>query len=322
MAATMHDLRLVTKAEKTTKTKVDTICFTKASAAEWVLPPFQRPLRVNDKMARLAEDLKECGGVIPGVLTLGILKGQTYLIDGQHRREAFYMSGLAEGFADVRIHYFDSLGEMGEEFVALNSQIVRMRPDDILRGLEGGSPPMKALREKCPFVGYDMIRRGEAAPILGMSVLLRCWFGSVTEVPTRSTEPAVRFVSQMTADESDRIVEFLGLCHAAWGKDSEYQRMWGNLNLTLCAWLYRRTVLAPYSAKSARLSRAQFGKCLMSLSADTGYLDWLMGRVLGERDRSPGYARLKSIVGTRVRNDTGVLPNLPAPAWASHVKSR
>jgi hypothetical protein len=33
----------------------------------------------------------------------------------------------------------------------------------------------------------------------------------------------------------------------------------------------------------------------MSVSANTDYVDWLVGRNLGERDRTPAYGRLKTI---------------------------
>ena len=51
------------------------------------------------------------------------------------------------------------MAEMGDAFVALNSRLVNMRPDDILRGLEGSIPALQEIRASCPFVGYDQIRQ-------------------------------------------------------------------------------------------------------------------------------------------------------------------
>jgi len=55
----------------------------------------------------------------------------------------------------------------------------------------------------------------------------------------------------------------------------------------------------------------------MSISADTLYLDWLVGRKLGERDRSPAYDRIKKAFVKRLEQDMGRKPSLPAPAWAN-----
>jgi hypothetical protein len=82
-------------------------------------------------------------------------------------------------------------------------------------------------------------------------------------------------------------------------------------------WLWRNTVLAGYSQKSVRLTAGQFGKCLMALSADGPYLDWLVGRLLSERDRSPCFARLRAIFVRRIEADRpGVKILMPGPTWA------
>ena len=101
--------------------------------------------------------------VIPGTITLGVLDGQVYVVDGQHRIHAFLMTDLPVAYADVRTHYFKTMGDMAKEFVQLNSQLVRMRPDDILKGLEQSNKHMQELRRKCPYVGYDAIRRGPSS---------------------------------------------------------------------------------------------------------------------------------------------------------------
>lgn len=305
--------------EKRTKTVVDTVMVTPDILNKWLSPPFQRPIKENERVREVAEELKLDGGVFPGIITLGILSGETYLLDGQHRRLAFQLSGLKEGYTDVRMHYCENMAEMGEEFVRLNSQLVRMRPDDILRGLEGSNPALSYLRAQCPFIGYDMVRHGPNAPMVSMSALLRCWKGSDGEVPSTTggtAFSAARLGPSLSMEDSHKLADFMKLVFEAFGKDPEYNRLWGSLNIILCMWMYRNTVLSQFSKKTPKLSRDAFKKCLMSLSATGTYLDWLLGRQLGERDRSPAYSRLKSIFSKRLLEDTGKTVYLPQPAWA------
>jgi hypothetical protein len=308
-----------TEAERSTRTTLDTIEVTPHELKSWKVPPFQRPLRVNEKVKALAVTIKDDSGVIPGILTIGILDKQRYILDGQHRREAFLLSECLIGYVDVRIAHFDSMAEMGEEFVNLNSQLVRMRPDDILRGLEGTHAPVAKVRRRCPFVGYDMIRRGEKSPMLSMSALLRCWFASSPEVPSAGGLTSVGILHQFTDEEADNVIAFLDMAMHAWGRDVEYQRLWLNLNLTLCMWLFRRLVIAntSYSARTHKVSKELFAKLLMSLSADESYLDWLVGRQLRDRDRSPCYGRIRSSFAARFHSETGKKATFPSPAWAS-----
>jgi len=307
-----------TEAERSTRTTLDTIEISPHEVKSWKVPPFQRPLRVNDKVRALAVTIKDDSGVIPGILTIGVLDKQRYILDGQHRREAFLISECLVGYVDVRIAHFDSMAEMGEEFVNLNSQLVRMRPDDILRGLEGTHAPVAKVRRRCPFVGYDMVRRGERSPMLSMSALLRCWFASAPEVPSAGGLTSVGILSRFTDEEADNVISFLDMAMHAWGRDVEYQRLWLNLNLTLTMWVYRRLVITPYSVRTQKITKDLFTKLLMSLSADSNYLDWLVGRQLRDRDRSPCYGRIRASFTGRLLAETGKKPSFPAPAWASN----
>lgn len=306
---------LNTEAKKVTHTSLDTIEVTPESIAKWKSPPFQRELKVNSKVIQLAEQIKEEGGVIPGVLTLGIIGRDEYLLDGQHRREAFIRSECKEGYVDVRRRVFDTMAEMGREFVNLNSQIVRMRPDDLLRGLEGEIDGLRLIRKECPFVGYGQIRRGDSAPVLGMATLLRCWHGSQSEVPTTSGISASECATLTTKEEGETIAAVLHLCIQAWGKDAAYRNLWSALNLTLVFWLYRRLVVSQHSVRTQKLTKDLFQKCLMSLSANTMYLEWLVGRNLGERDRTPAYNRIRSTFVDRIFKETGKKPLFPKPEW-------
>ena len=316
-----NSLKLIkpqTPSEKKTRTVVDTILVTPKLLDTWHSPPFQRPVRENDKVLALAEELKKNGGVLPGIITLGVFNGVIYIIDGQHRIKAFRISGIDEGYSDIRTHYCESMADMGEEFVKLNSQLVRMRPDDILRGLESSVDALQRIREKCPFVGYDYIRRnGTNAPVVSMSLVVRSWRGSSNEVPSPNAAGMSAATLAMTMDEVEcgHLIDFLGLAYAAFGRDIEYGRLWGGLNLMICMWLYRRVVMTQHSPKTPRLSKELFKKCLLSLSASGDYLDWLVGRVIGERDRSPAYGKVKAAFVSRLFAETGDKVSLPQPTW-------
>lgn len=310
-------LKPTTAVEKRTKTVTDTIVVTPESVGKWLAPPFQRPLKTNHKVMELAQTLLTENGVIPGVITLGVLDGQTYLLDGQHRIAAFRIAELKEGYTDIRKHYFDTMAEMGNEWVKLNSQLVRMSPDDILRGLEGSNHTLQAIRKHCSFVGYDQVRRGDGSPILSMSVAVRCWRNSLSDIPAWSSEPARDVAVNMSQDETQELCAFLQTALGAFGRDHEYARLWSAINLTLCMWLYRKMVKAQWSPKVPRMDHEMFRKCLTALSADNEYLDWLVGRRLTDRDRGPAYSRVRKIFIARIFKETGKRVMMPQPAWAS-----
>lgn len=292
--------------------------------SKWRLPSGQRPLRENAKVLALAERIRE-DGVIPGMLTLGVLNGDTdhcYIIDGQHRLRSFIISGLKEGYADVRYFHVTSLADINMQFVELNSALVRMRPDDFLRGLEGNLPCLGEIRSACPYVGYDQVRRKSngSGPMLSMSVILRAWRSSATEsAGAGSSLSAVALAESQDDDETNKLISFLKLAHEAWGFDREYGRLWGTLNLILCMWLYRRTVLSKATGqkRTVNLDKDGFKKCLMSLSANSHYLEWLVGRQMNDHDKGPAYVRIKAIFATRLQVDSPKKVQLPKPEWDS-----
>lgn len=310
-----------TSSEKLTRTTVDTVEITEKLVASWRIPAFQRELKVNARVLSVADEIRASGGVLPGMLTVGVLDGITYIVDGQHRIAAWRQTGLPSGYADVRTHFFESLGAMAQEFVRLNSSLVKLRPDDIMRGMEPSTPSLQRIRRKCPFIGYDMIRRSERAPVLSMSAFVRMWAASKQDVPqTGSSIEALAVLAEER--ETNDAVDFANVCYAAWQRDPEYARLWSALNMTICAWLYRRTVLGERvsaNSRSARLTIEEFRKCLMALSAEAQYLDWLVGRQLTERDRGPAYGRIKAIFQRRYHQDTGRAIRLIQPAWSAHA---
>lgn len=302
--------------EKQTRTTVDTVEITAKIVASWKSPPFQRDLKINAKVLAVAEQIARDKGVLPGILTIGVLDGETYVVDGQHRLAAWAQSGVQIGYADVRMHWFETMGDMAEEFVLLNSSLVKLRPDDILRGMEPSTPALQNIRRKCGFIGYDMIRRSEKAPVLSMSMFIRNWIGSRSEIPQPwNSADALKALDN---DETSKAIDFANVCHDAWHRDHAYARLWSQLNFSLCAWLYRRVVIGEHVTALMRLTKMtkdEFRKCLMALSAEEQYLDYLVGRSINDRDRAPSYARLRTIFMRRYVAETGKTLRLPAPPW-------
>lgn len=306
---------------KAVRSKMDTLILTPKVIDAWVSPPFQRPLKINARVHTIGEELKHNNGVISGILTLGMIDGEktVYLLDGQHRVAAMRISELPECIADVRICQFANMGDMGEEFVTLNTAIVRMNPDDVLRGMEGTLPVIHNIKEACPFVGYANIRRGTAGTVLSMSAALRAWVGSGNETPNQQTTAALTVARDMSPNEAQELIRFLNLAKAAWGNEVQNHRLWTALNLCICMWLYRKLVVEKERGvrRYVILNHDQFKKCLMSVAASGDYVDWLIGRSLSERDRMPCYLRLKGIFIQRLKiemKDTKV--QMPQPVWA------
>lgn len=319
------DKRLGLKpAPRSKSSSMETAILKRDEVEKWEIPAFQRGLRINAKVKEMADELRNGGYALEGVLTLGRLKGSsvTYIVDGQHRIEGFKLSGLSEVIADIRLIQFDSMAEMAEEFVRLNSSLVRMKPDDILRGMEASIPAISRIRAECKFVGYDNLRRKTSNTyLLGMSAALRCWEGSKRETPTvGGLGSAQALAEELDGDSTQHLIEFLHTAYAAWGHDPENYRLWGNLNLIMCMWLYRMLVLdksRQANRRYVRLSVVQYRSCLMALSADATYIEWLLGRQMRDRDRNPCYQRVKAIFTRRVMAEGGAKPKFPQPGWST-----
>lgn len=312
-------------ASKPRKSRMDTVEVDMRTLGGWKIPPFQRQLRVNEKVREIAGIIRSDGGVIPGIITIGVIKAGRdtgeYVVDGQHRIEAFRLSECREAIADVRYVEFDSMADMGNEFVNLNSSLVRMRPDDVLRGLEESTPALRMIRDRCPFVGYDMIRRGPTSAMLSMSTALRLWEGSGAPTPVAVSKSAVNLAVELSDESVAKMTVFLGLVYEAWGMDEGAKRLWSSVNLSLCMWLWRRLVddTQRGTNRYVVLRNEQFKRCMFSLAADASYNDWLLGRALGDRDRPPAYARIKQILIRRLNEDKfgqGKKITFPSPTWA------
>lgn len=298
---------------------MDTLCLTRDAALNLELPPFQRPLRVNDKVRIVSQYMKANGGVIDGVITIGVLNSKRYLVDGQHRIHGFLLSELPEAYVDVRVCEFETMAEMAAEYVKLNSQIVRMRPDDILRGLESSIKGLQILRKECPFIGYDQIRRRPGCPLISMSFAIRAWGGASREVPTGSgLGSAAQMAQEFSEEKAKAASTFFNMVQEAWGEDLEYQKLWGGLNITLCGWLWNQTVIGQYSLNCTSFKPDEFKQGMTALSANAKYMDWLVGRENTERDRAPAYNRIKSIMTHKLEPLMGRKLRYPGPPWAYH----
>lgn len=309
------------QAPKAVRSKMDTLLVTPAILESWELPRFQRNLSESRKVTALAEVIKGNGGFIPGVLTLGTLGDNVkklYVVDGQHRRRAAILSGLQEFIADVRICMFDTMAEMSDEFVKLQLSLVTMRPDDKLRAMEESSKALREIRKNCKIIGYSYLRRAGRSEVLSAAVALRSWVAGARGVPG-NTDSAVELLAKFDDDEDiSNAIKFFNTCAAAWGTDPSNYRMWSILNMSICSWMYRSLVMDKQRGvkRYVVLSNDQFKKCLMGVSADADYSDWLVGRHLCERDRSPCYQRLRNIFIKRLREEAGSEKVfMPVPSW-------
>jgi hypothetical protein len=195
-----------------------------------------------------------------------------------------------------------------------------MRPDDLLRALESTHPALSKIREGAPFVGYDQTRRGTYSPILSMSMVLRTWYAAGVETPSRTSNHLTTLDLAENMDEvsAEKLINFLRIAFAAWGRDPENNRLWGALNLSLCAWIFRRQVLGEFVDAASRFNRLtvdQFRKVLLALSADPVYSDWLVGRQMSDRDRSPCYSKITAHIRKRLADDGEKNPKAIAPSW-------
>jgi len=124
---------------------------------------------------------------------------------------------------------------------------------------------------------------------------------------------------ETTAGDAEEFIRFLLTARSAWGSDPEYGRLWGNLNLVMVMWLWRRLVLDRERGvkRYVVLSIEQFRRCITNLHADADYLDYLVNRAVTDRDRAPCYTRIKNLFVRRLREAGVQKPIMPQPAWAT-----
>lgn len=314
-------------------------CLPTAEILAWPLPEgIQRLLSVNEKVRLVAKEIAATG-LMPGVVTLGNLDGVSYLLDGQHRRAALELSGLQQVWICIRTINYESVEQMARDFVKLNSQLVSLRPDDILRPLEKTTPELAQIRAACPFIGYGRATRGARRDgvTLSMSMAIRCWLrarmhtpgGHGGGTPSRKDNASAALVHALVHGqdgpaEIKAMIDFYNTLAAAWGHDPEYQSLWGAFNLTMCAWIWRRTVMNRYSARSIVMTVQEFQRCAMTLTSDERYLDWLVGKGVTDKTRSPGYGRICNNMTKRYMQIHNITKRAnvrwPKPEWANAVR--
>jgi hypothetical protein len=311
------------------RTRMETRIVYPEEVTNWLLGSFQRDLRPNKKVRAYADKLKgEWGGVMKGIITLGKLindpKDTTWIVDGQHRIHAFKLSELDECLVDIQTRWFETRAEMAAAYKELNSTLVRQTPDDNLRAMEETVNGLHLIRTSCPAVGYGNVRRPGNKHMISMSALLRCWAISRSETPGASSQvPAEDLAIALTDVDVRCIIQFMDMASEAWGTDREYHRLWLQLNMSLCMWLYRRLVVDRNRTGKRRvvLGEDEFRRCLMRLSSTHMYVDWLAGRTMHERERAPAYYRICDAFMVSLRADGIARPILPRPEWAMGRKS-
>jgi hypothetical protein len=285
----------------------------------WVLPSFQRAEKLTAKVKEAAAELKTNGGIVSGTILLGKLRGDDatiYLVDGQQRRLACNLSGEKQFYIEYSLKTYVSFIAMAGEFTRANGRLVAFKPDDHLRAFEVTHPHLKKLREDCNFLGYGHAGRNARegrGSILSMSCALKCWFGSAQESPAVYGQ-ATELVEQLDEIQCQHMTVFLNLAFGAWERDKCHIRMWANLNLLMCMYLYRKLVIEP---RGSTLPKGMFRNCLMSVAADSTYSDWLLGRQVYERDRDPCFKRLKRIFLARLAQEYNGKNRFqfPKPEW-------
>lgn len=307
---------LRTKPQKTTRTRTDTISFTVEDIDKWKRPLFQREVKHTARFKDCAELIRTNDGVIPGMVTLGIENGTNdiYKVDGNHRTEAAKATGLGLFYADVR-YVYGTMEDFAEEYSRLNEQISATRPDDRLRAAAVINPRINRLIATCKVVGFKAGKKPKLK--ISMSSVLRAWNNASRGTPaTRGRAAAATDIIKAMSDaDFQHLTNLLGHCERAWGRDEEYSNLWSQMNLTMVIWLYCRLVIEdPKSVKLKRLTSSLFENCLMELSVDLRYCEWLKGKN-GGNHRNPCYAKVKERFAKRIKSDTGVKPNLPQPSW-------
>lgn len=340
-AIKMPGLHVVPKSvDKADIAHMQTMIITPDRLAEWKLPGLQRPLvrskRVEDAAIAMqleaAKDPEEACAVIDGVITLGKLGKETYLVDGQHRlygafawaaREILVHGGVLvkQALVDVRVRHFESMADLAEAFINLNSQLNPTKPDDIMRSLAASNEHLRQIEKACPFVGYDLTGANKKLKLLSMSSAIRTWFGSGGLIPANGPSALEIVRKYLDKNQADMMISFYGAAMEAGWAHEPFKRLWGSLNLGVNMWIYRRTVLGEtmrFGTGGHRpmvLTRDQYIVCMRSLM-EPEYMDWLVGRQLRYQDRVPCYNHIKERFTVALKPLGIEAPRFPMAQWS------
>lgn len=308
--------------------KIETV--TQAQAAGWVSPPFQRRLILNRKVKAIATTMRATEE-IPGVIVLGVLGGVVYLVDGQHRRQAFKDSGASQGVATVVTFEYADMAEMSSHYRELNSKISFGSPDDTLKAMAFSNDSIKEIKARCPFIGYGTRNRvgANAENFVSMAAFTNAWNTAGFDALKSSFGSAISFMGSVSTGEAVDIAEAANAMHRAWGVGKEMSSLWKKLNVVCCLWFWRRSVLGwsgsskangSWKRSNQRVPAKDFERGFMSLSANGTYLDWLVGRSNMGKDSQECARRVKLIILDRIESDTGTRPPLPTSSWFGQVR--
>jgi hypothetical protein len=268
-------------------------------------PPFQRPMRLKSRQLKVVAEIIRNENILPGVITLGKVENDplTYLVDGQHRIEAFNRSGIEIVTAKIDMMMFKDMNEMSLQFDRLNTPIAKMSANDRLKSMSFTNPVIHMIMEECSFVGFHHTQLGQnAAKVLQLSVALRSWKSGKSKFVGVGSHDAVIIGETISEEEAKDLIKFLKASHKAFGNDKEYFSLWGNLNLSIVAWLWIRLILERVPRVTA-ITEEDFVRCMMSLGSDNAYVPWLKGKNLSVHSRSPCYTRVKDIFAKRLREE-------------------
>jgi hypothetical protein len=282
----------------------------------WQRPPFQRDEKLTAKVKDFAAGLKTNGGIVSGLILLGKLRGDEttiYLVDGQQRRLACNTSNEKQFYIEFCLKYYTSFVDMAEDFKRTNGRLVSFRPDDFLRAYEVTHPQLRLLHESCDFLGYSRGGSNHRGSVLTVSCALKCWFGAMQPSPAVYGQ-ATELAEHLDEIQRQHMTTFFNTAYSAWESDRCNARLWTNLNLLMCMYLYRKLVLEP---RGNPLPKDMFRKCLLSVAANAGYSEWLVGRQQYERDRDPCFKRLKRIFLARLNSEYNGKCRIqfPKPEW-------
>jgi hypothetical protein len=307
----------------------DAVLVTADEVETWTLPKFQRTQKDNAKVDAYREKVRVSDGCVSGgVITLGRIPGDPniYKVDGQHRLYAALTSGVIQFLLTIHIKRYADFGEMANDYIELQDSLVPMRRDDVLKAAMENKPSLQAIVTQCSFVGFDQIRRATTAQkLVSMSAVLNCWIGSDAETP--GAKSSGRVPDNLPDSEVSNLCMFLNLCYSAWGNHSEYFRLWGNLNMCMLMWMFRQLVLKNQIGIARKLTHTTidantFRKCMVAITSDSNYYDWLYGKNMRERDRGPCYRKLRDVFVRRLNDEEikagRVVKKLkfPSPAWS------
>ena len=290
-----------------------------ALEASFELPDAQRPQTTNEKVRSLAKRYSE-DPIVPGTIHTAVVDGVIYLFDGQHRsfvafKLARELYGVEKLLVSVEFNFLDSKSDIGRYYVEENGCLVRQRPDDILNGL--ATPPLKKIQE-CKIVTTKKVSSQKAKTnFLSLSAAIRAWYGSAWDVPSNTAGmPAVEIANTMPMEDAEALKGFLECAVKAWGNSPSFRGLYGNFNLNLCAWLYRRTVLNPIEGVTA-LTDEQFTAGLVGLSANSKYLTFLVRRTLDPINRQVGYDHICKMFTISIKSHYKFRTpfRLPKPVW-------